>query len=195
MKKLPLFLAHGSGVGHTTEFLHLLTSTLRSSTNFHSVQPVTFFYMRQKEATGKKRPPPRINVLIKEYQDLVGEADCIVAGKSLGGRVATQLSELANVKAVICFGFPFHPPSQNHKDRLSFLQNMEAPCLIIQGTRDRLGNYEWVKQQTIPDNVEIIWVKDADHDFNTPKTGKTTSETVNELTEACQTWLQKINIL
>ncbi|MCV2402795.1 dienelactone hydrolase family protein [Marinomonas sp. C2222] len=188
-----LFVAHGSGAGHSTPFLNsLITALEQSNTSIKQVTPVTFSYMEQQEKEGKKRPPPRIDKLIPEYQNIVGNDTCIVAGKSLGGRVATQLSCLPNVKAIVCFGFPFHPPGKQEKHRLSFIQGLKVPCLIIQGTRDKLGNYEWVNQQAIPNNVDIIWIEGADHDFKTLKSFKKNQmETVFEIAEITKNWLKK----
>lgn len=188
----PIYLAHGAGAGHSNHFLKLLCDAL-SAQNQQPVVPVTFSYMKEQECSGRKKPPPRFTTLIPEYSNYVeNEAVCIVAGKSMGGRVATQLSHLPMVKAVVCFGFPFYPVGKPEKHRLSFLSELKSPCLIIQGTRDQLGSYEWVNQQSLPANVEIIWVEGADHDFKTlKKYNKSLENTVLELTIHTKNWLKK----
>lgn len=191
MHTLPFYLAHGAGAGHSNLFLTKLSAAISTQLN-QPVVPVTFSYMEEKERSGKKRPPPRFHKLIPEYQEkLAQQTHCVVAGKSMGGRVATQLSHLSMVKAVVCFGFPFYPVGKPEKNRLSFLEKLETPCLIIQGTRDKLGSYDWVSQQSLPSNVDILWVEGADHDFKTlKKYNRSIEDTILELATNTHDWLK-----
>jgi len=191
MNTLPFYLAHGAGAGHSNLFLNQLCDAI-SVQRKQSVIPVTFSYMQEQERSGKKRPPPRFKTLVPEYSDYIEQQEaCIVAGKSMGGRAATQLTHLPMVKAVICFGFPFYPAGKPEKNRLSFLADLESPCLIIQGTRDQLGSYEWVNQQALPKNIDIIWVEGANHDFKTlKKQNKSQKDTILELSISTHNWLQ-----
>ncbi|WP_421852062.1 alpha/beta family hydrolase [Marinomonas sp.] len=192
MNPLPFYLAHGAGAGHSSTFLTLLCNAI-SEQRQQVVIPVTFSYMQEQERTGKKRPPPRFTTLVPEYAECIAnEKNCIVAGKSMGGRVATQLSDLPMVKAIVCYGFPFYPAGKPEKHRLAFLDELKSPCLIIQGTRDQLGSYEWVSQQSLPENVDIIWVEGADHDFKALKKYNTSIEdTILEIAAYTKNWLEK----
>jgi hypothetical protein len=192
MSSFPLYLAHGAGVGHTNDFLSQLGAAI-SAQREQLIIPVTFSYMKEQALSMKRRPPPRFSALIPEYANYIEhEEACIVAGKSMGGRVATQLSHLPMVKAIVCFGFPFHPVGKPEKNRLAFLSKIEVPCLIVQGTRDALGRYEWVSQQTLPKNIEIMWIEGADHDFKTLKKYNTTiNDTINHIAAITQDWLMK----
>ncbi|SHF18538.1 hypothetical protein SAMN02745753_01427 [Marinomonas polaris DSM 16579] len=192
MNSLPLYLAHGAGAGHNHTFLKQLCDAI-SEQRQQTAIPVTFSYMQEQERLGKKRPPPRFNTLVPEFAEhIVDENSCIVAGKSMGGRVATQLTHLPMVKAVVCFGFPFYPAGKPEKNRLSFLAELKAPCLIIQGTRDQLGSYDWVGKQILPDNVNILWIEGADHDFKTlKKYNKSIEDTVLEIAIHTKNWLEK----
>ncbi|KZN13201.1 alpha/beta family hydrolase [Marinomonas sp. TW1] len=193
---LPFFLAHGAGAGHQSDFLTQLQQRLQSASSI-LVSPMTFDYMSQQEATRKRRPPPQFKTLVAEYENRISsETACIVSGKSMGGRVATQLSKHEQVKAIVCYGFPFYPPRKPEKHRLLFLEGLEKPCLIIQGTRDPLGNLDWVSQQVLPSNVEIHWVDGADHDFKVlKKYNKTQNEVIEEIAQLTIEWLQNKQIL
>ncbi len=192
MKNAPFYLAHGAGAGHSNAFLSQLCHAI-SEQGKQAVVPVTFSYMKEQELTAKRRPPPRFTTLVPEFAECIENEDaCIVAGKSMGGRVATQLSNLSMVKGIVCFGFPFYPSGKPEKHRLAFLDNLQVPCLIIQGTRDQLGSHEWVNQQTLPANVQVVWVEGADHDFKTLKKQNTNiTETISELASITQNWLDK----
>lgn len=190
MENISFYLAHGAGAGHSNAFLNALGVAITKTMN-QEVIPVTFSYMKEQEKTAKKRPPPPFKNLVPEFADFIAEDEaCIVAGKSMGGRVATQLSSLPMVKAIVCFGFPFYPANKPEKNRLSFLDNLQVPCLIIQGTRDQLGSYDWVSQQSLPENVTVIWVEGADHDFRTlKKQNQSITDTISNLAEITQNWL------
>lgn len=191
MKIPPIYIAHGAGAGHKSDFLARLTDALTKHTK-QVVHPVTFSYMAEQERTGRKRPPPNFKSLIPEFEQLIADEDaCVVAGKSMGGRVATQLTHLSCVKAVVCFGFPFYPSGKPEKNRLSFLEGLKQPCLIIQGTRDQLGSLDWVSRQSLPDNVEVLWIEGADHDFKTlKKLNKSIDDTILEVATYTKKWLE-----
>ncbi len=190
MSTLPFYLAHGAGAGHQNDFLIQLCDAI-STVRKHPVIPVTFDYMQLQEALGKKRPPPRFETLIPEFsRQIEHEKACVVAGKSMGGRVAAQLSHLPMVKAIVCYGFPFYPAGKPEKHRLSFLEDVQVPCLIIQGTRDPLGHFDWVSRQALPDNIDILWIEGADHDFKTlKKYNKTIADNIRQIALETEKWL------
>lgn len=188
---LPLYFAHGAGAGHQSSFLQMLS---QSFGQYRPFCPVTFQYMKEVESTGKKRPPPRLNTLVAEFEaSIKSETSIIVGGKSMGGRVATALTFHDCVRGVVCYGFPFHPPGKPEKHRLSFLENTAKPCLIFQGTHDPFGKFEWVSQQALPNNVEIIWIKGANHDFHCSKKYNTSLEkTAIKMVESQLSWEEKL---
>jgi len=145
---LPIYLAHGAGAGHNNAFLQSLFATL-SEKMVNVVIPVTFSYMAEQEQTGKKRPPPRFNTLVSEYMEVIGaEHDCVVAGKSMGGRVATQLTHNSSVKAVICYGFPFYPSGKPEKHRLSYFKTLKKYNRKIEDTINELADHtkNWLEK-------------------------------------------------
>ncbi|WP_187424866.1 alpha/beta family hydrolase [Marinomonas sp. IMCC 4694] len=191
MRTTPLYLAHGAGSGHQHDFLKLLSQAIEL-TRQQPVHPITFAYMKEQERSGKKRPPPRFDTLISEFTDGIRhEKACFVAGKSMGGRVATQLSSLPMVKGIICIGFPFYPVGKPENHRLAFLNNLTVPCLIVQGTRDRLGSLEWVSQQSLPELVDMIWLDGADHDFKTLKNHKKNQvDIIKDISNKVVAWIE-----
>lgn len=187
-------MAHGSSLGHNSSFLLALSATICRNDLFNYI-PVTFEYMKEIERSGRRRPPSRFAGLVAEYTEKVNlDKPSILCGKSLGARVATQCTHLNNVKAVVCFGFPFYPQGKKEKHRLKFLENLKVPCLIIQGTRDPLGNYDWVSQQQLPDLVTMSWFEGADHDFKVLKSTRLNQEQViDELEKRMSDWLRTID--
>lgn len=193
MSKFSFYMAHGAGLGHSGGFLDKFAVTF-CRTNKMNYFPFTFDYMSQIEATGKRRPPNRFPQLVEEYKMALDvEADnasIIVAGKSMGGRVATQLSNDEKVAAIICLGFPFYQQGKPEKHRLSFLQEINKPCLIIQGTRDAFGKPDWVKKQDLHTNIKVHWFDGADHDFNMLKShNKSQDQVMLDINEIIKSWI------
>jgi predicted alpha/beta-hydrolase family hydrolase len=63
-----------------------------------------------------------------------------VGGKSMGGRIASQVLARAGFepapRGLVCFGYPLHPPGKPDQRRDRHLPSINAPVLFLQGTRD-----------------------------------------------------------
>jgi uncharacterized protein len=63
----------------------------------------------------------------------------ITGGRSAGARVACRTAEATGAIAVLCLAFPVHPPGRPEKSRLSELDGVAVPVLVIQGESDPFG--------------------------------------------------------
>jgi len=66
----------------------------------------------------------------------------IVGGRSAGGRVACRTAADVGAVAVLCLAFPVHPPGKGDdpsKSRISELDAVEVPVLVVQGDSDPFG--------------------------------------------------------
>jgi predicted alpha/beta-hydrolase family hydrolase len=66
----------------------------------------------------------------------------VVGGRSAGARVACRTVEQTGAVAVLCLAFPLHPPGKGDdptKSRLSELEAVRVPVLVVQGDRDPFG--------------------------------------------------------
>lgn len=193
MSNFSFYMAHGAGLGHSGGFLNRFAVTF-CRTQEMNYFPVTFDYMVQMEQSMKRRPPTRFPLLVDEFRDKL-EANAepetiIVAGKSMGGRVASQLSDDDRVAGIVCLGFPFHQQGKPEKHRLAFLEKVNKPCLIIQGTRDAFGKPDWVNAQSLNENITLHWFEGADHDFNMLKSRQKSDEQVLlEINNIISDWL------
>ena len=92
----------------------------------------------------------------------------VIAGKSMGGRVATLLAAShllpAQVKGVIAFGYPFHPPKKDSW-RTEHFVDLKRPVLVLQGDRDPFGSSDELAGKSWP-LVDIKWLQSGDHDFS-----------------------------
>ncbi|GGC74035.1 alpha/beta hydrolase [Marinobacter halophilus] len=137
-----------------------------------------FPYMSRRRQDGKKRPPDRMPALLKSFREEVGRVrqetspDCriIVAGKSMGGRVASMLAseDAEELAAVICFGYPFHPPGKPDRWRIDHLSSVGCPLMIVQGTRDPFGKPDEIQcREDIAGVSRWCWLVGGNHDFQT----------------------------
>lgn len=177
-KPFTLLLAHGAGAPMDSDFMNRIADGLFAE-NFEVVR-FEFPYMQERRDTGKKRPPDRAPKLLACFQDQVeaygGPQQCVVAGKSMGGRMASMLAAELPVKAVMCLGYPFHAPGKPDKVRIDHFADVQAPVLILQGERDPFGKNAEVSGYQLPDNVQVQWLPDGDHDLKPRKASGLTHE-------------------
>lgn len=74
--------------------------------------------------------------------DELAGLELVVGGRSLGARVACRTADTTGAVAVLCLAFPLEPPRRAGKptqSRLSELDSVRVPTLVVQGERDRFG--------------------------------------------------------
>jgi uncharacterized protein len=168
-------LAHGAGAAMTSPFLETMTRLL---TERHlQVSRFEFDYMAARREGGKRRPPPRAELLVPEYKRAVEELRAqgasrqklLIGGKSLGGRVASlaadELFSAGRVAGLVCLGYPFHPPDKPNNLRTAHLEKLACPTLIVQGERDPFGSRAQVEVYRLSPKIRIEWAGDGDHDL------------------------------
>lgn len=169
-----LLMAHGAGAAMDSTFMNMLSGALGEAGL--AVARFEFAYMAGRRTGGPKKPPPRADKLIAEFQTALQElmAECegplLLGGKSMGGRVAAMLggggSLPARVKGICCFGYPFHPTGRPEADwRLPPLEEAKRPVLILQGDRDPFGSKSELDAVPLPGHVRLTYLEDGNHDF------------------------------
>jgi predicted alpha/beta-hydrolase family hydrolase len=140
---------------------------------------VTFDFLY---AHAKKRVPDKNDVLERTWEAAVkavrekGDVDglpLLVGGKSMGGRIATQVAAhggFGKIAGVVLLGYPLHPPGRPAALRAAHLPGVRAPMLFIQGSRDGFGT---------PDELapivgslsgsRVVVVEGGDHSLLPPK--------------------------
>lgn len=190
-----IILAHGAGSGMDTEFM---TAFARGLAAFDlRVVRFEFPYMAESRRTGKKRPPDREPKLREKWLDVIAASPAdtlIIGGKSMGGRIASLIANEANVAALVCLGYPFHPVGKPDKLRVEHLQSLRTPTLIVQGERDPFGNPTEVASYGLPDQIAIHWLPDGDHSFKPRKaSGRTAEENWAEGIQQVREFAESVN--
>lgn len=162
-----VILAHGAGAGMESPFMQQVSQFL--SDNGVQVVRFEFPYMRQRRLDGKKRPPDRVDKLLPAFQEVVdefaGQTPVFLAGKSMGGRIASMLLEEADACAGFVFGYPFHPLGQPQSLRVDHLRGLNKSLYVFQGERDPMGTKEEVLGYGLPSAVRMFWLADGNHDL------------------------------
>lgn len=162
-----LILAHGAGAPMDSEFMERMAVLLAQLGV--GVIRFEFAYMQQRREHGSKRPPDRQPVLLERWRQVIAQfrstEPLFIGGKSMGGRMATLIADEVAVSGCVCLGYPFHPPSKPEQTRTEHLQDLSTPTLIVQGTRDALGNQEEVGSYALSPGIHLHWLEDGDHDL------------------------------
>lgn len=124
-------------------------------------------------------------------------AQLFLAGKSLGGRIASLLAAQGMKCAGLIFlGYPLHPPNKPEQPRIEHWPNIPYPMLFIQGTRDALCDLGLLKAalKSLQVPVSLHEIEGGDHSFKVPKRlQRDEREVWDEILDTLCKWLASIN--
>jgi uncharacterized protein len=187
-----LILAHGAGAPMDTPFME--TVARGAAAAGIRVLRFEFPYMARRREDQKRRPPDRQPVLLECWRSVfssVGPGRVAIGGKSMGGRMASLIADEVSAAALICLGYPFHPPGKPERLRTEHLREMTTPSLILQGERDPFGNRLEVGGYTLADSIRIHWLEDGNHDLAPrKKSGRVPEQNLSEAVEAIVDFLK-----
>ena len=180
-----LVLAHGAGAAMDSPFMAHVAKGLGA--RGLRIARFEFPYMAASRADGRKRPPDRAPALLASWRDVIAELGgaaggpgsnrrLAIGGKSLGGRMASLVAAEDTVGAVVCLGYPFHPPGRPDKLRTAHLEDLATPCLVVQGERDPFGRRGEIEGYPLSPAVRIAWCPDGDHNLSPRKSSGRTAE-------------------
>jgi len=195
-----ILLAHGAGAPMDSASL---TATARAlAAEGLRIARFEFDYMASRRTTAGRKPPPRAETLIPEYQaavdDLAASGPLIIGGKSMGGRVASMAADdlhaAGRIAGLLCLGYPFHPPGRPQRLRTAHLAQLATPTLICQGTRDEFGTREEVSSYPLSSAIELLWLEDGDHDLKPRKSvsGFTAADHLRTMAQTTAAFVDRI---
>jgi uncharacterized protein len=164
---LTLVLAHGAGAPMDSPFMATIAQALAGEDL--RVVRFEFPYMRARRVHRARSTPDREPVLLGVWREVIeslgGGRQLVIGGKSLGGRIASMVADEAQVRGLVCLGYPFHPPGKVPGIRLKHLKSLRTPALVVQGTRDSFGGRGEVEKYGLSQQIRIAWIDDGDHSF------------------------------
>ncbi len=151
----------------------------------------------------RRRVPDRREILEESYRTIFDQARngghnparTFIGGKSMGGRIASQIAANGvEVNGLFFLGYPLHPIGKTDQLRDEHLYKIRKPMLFVSGTRDSFARRDLLEKVVtkIGSNAMIHWIQDGDHSFKTPdaKTGST--DTLQEALASIVDWLRMI---
>jgi uncharacterized protein len=139
-----LVLGHGAGGGVQAKDL------VAAAQVAHAVGMTVVLVEQPYRVAGRRAPAPA-HQLDAAWTAVIGHLRAgelrglplVVGGRSSGARVACRTAEATGALGVLCLAFPLQPsrragvtPAQS---RLSELDAVTVPTLVVQGVRDRFG--------------------------------------------------------
>jgi uncharacterized protein len=177
---LTVVLGHGAGANQTSGFMRMFANGLAA--RGFDVMTFTFVYMEQGRSVPDQKPKLEacFRAVIEtalEHKKLKNNR-LIVGGKSMGGRIASQVIAAekkeafdSEVAGLVFLGYPLHPPGQSTKLRVEHLEHVGKPMLFVQGTRDALGTPDEINPyiKDLRPVAKIHVIEGGDHSFKAPK--------------------------
>jgi predicted alpha/beta-hydrolase family hydrolase len=139
-----LILGHGAGAGQQSGFMVAFARALSAL----GADVVTFNFLYTE--LGRRIPDraPALEACFRAVIDVVrrdvtgAATGLFIGGKSMGGRIATQVAaadrQLA-IDGLVLLGYPLHPPGRPAERRDKHLALIGRPMLFVQGSRDAFG--------------------------------------------------------
>lgn len=196
-----VLLGHGAGAPMDSPAMTALAQALASAGL--EVVRFEFDYMARRRSGGRRSLPPRAEALVPEHlaavEALGPRRRLIVGGKSMGGRVASLSADALHAEGraagLLCFGYPFHPRGRPGRLRTAHLEALKIPTLICQGERDPLGSVEEAAGYALSETIEILWLRDGDHDLKPRRsvTGLTLADHLATAAEAAAAWAARLD--
>jgi predicted alpha/beta-hydrolase family hydrolase len=192
-----LVLFHGAGGNRRTPFLVTVADALAAAG--HRVLLGNFPYTED----GRKAPDKpdvleaAVDAVATHAERELGARRVVLGGKSMGGRMASQLAAKGRRCAGLVFlGYPLHPPGREDTPRDAHLPRIEAPMLFVQGTRDDFARWDLIEAvaRRLGPRATLHRVEGADHSFKVLKReGRTAREVEAEIVSAITRWVAALD--
>ena len=181
-----LVLGHGAGAGQTSPFMVSFAAGLAA----RGLDVITFNFLYTEQ--GRRAPDrgPRLEACYRAVVETaragrleVAARPLLIGGKSMGGRIASQIAAAAqdddddddgatqspglDVAGLVLLGYPLHPPGRPDRMRDAHLPRVGIPMLVVQGSRDSFGTEDELR--VVLDRLpaaRLHVVEGGDHSFN-----------------------------
>jgi predicted alpha/beta-hydrolase family hydrolase len=194
-----LILAHGAGAGQTSRFIVNFAEALGA----RGVDVLTFNFLYIEQ---KRKVPDRPDVLEACYRAVIEAArsypafagnKVFIGGKSMGGRIASQLAAAgdataAAISGLVLLGYPLHPPGKPEQLRVAHLPDIRVPVLVVQGERDPFGSPDELRPHLakVAGPVVVKVIERGDHSLAPPKgAARSVDQVHSEIEDAIAAWI------
>lgn len=165
-----LIIANGSGANMDSVFIKNYSRNIAQQ----GIMTVNFNFHYQE--IGRKFPDKNEKsqetyiAVYKHVANKITEDKIIIGGKSMGGRIATQIAPQLNCEKIIIFGYPLHPPGRPDKLRDEHLYTIKQNVFFIQGENDPFGTKSKLEPVIFKmKNARSYFIPFGNHSLTVPK--------------------------
>ncbi len=194
---LTLILAPGAGAGQKSPFMVRFAAALAA----RGIDTVTFDFPYREE--GRRIPDGNAmleacwRAVIAMVRRNLAPAEAIaIGGKSMGGRIASQVAasgEAGAISGLVLLGYPLHPPGRPRQLRTAHFPRLRVPSLFVQGTRDSFGTPAELGAALDAAGVPatLFPIAEADHSFKVPKRAGGSDAVESAIQDKIAAWLRE----
>ena len=197
--RVTLILGHGAGAGQMSAFMVNFATELAS----RGIDAVTFNFFYAEHARRAPDPNDKLEACYRAVIETVRNQKKLarnrlaIGGKSMGGRIASQVAAagVGDAAGLVFLGYPLHPPGRPDRLRSAHLQDVKAPMLFVQGSRDAFGTPAELRPITtqLEPPADLFVVEGGDHSFKVSKSaGVKQQDVYRAIQDRIETWLRMI---
>jgi predicted alpha/beta-hydrolase family hydrolase len=190
-------LAHGAGAGQRSPFIIDFATTLSAL----EIDVISFNFLYTEQ---KRRVPDRGPILEACYRAVIETVQrelasarraLFIGGKSMGGRIATQVAAAdaaLALRGLVLLGYPLHPPGRPAQRRDAHLPNVRRPMLFVQGSRDAFGTPEELRPllDTLSPSSTLFPVEGGDHSFKVSRNPERQQAVYADVQQTISGWIR-----
>lgn len=189
-----LVLGHGAAAGQKHPWMRRVVDGLGR----RGIQVVTFDFPYM--ATGRKVPdaPAVLEAAFRDaWSQACGNAEgpWFAGGKSMGGRIASQVAAQDGLSpapsGLVYFGYPLHPPGKPAQRRDAHLPQIRVPMLFLHGTRDPFGSPDEMRSlaKSLP-GASLELIDGGDHSLARSKSQDPKGESLEHAMDLAAAWMK-----
>jgi uncharacterized protein len=194
-----LILAHGAGAGQHSPFIVAFARGIAAL----GIDVITFDfpYITQKRRTPDRGPAleARYRVVTETVRRQIESARgfLFIGGKSMGGRIATQVAATDRdlpVAGLVLLGYPLHPPGRPTVLRAAHLPAVGRPMLFVQGSRDNFGEPSELNPilAGLSPPPTLYVVAGGDHSLKVSRRSEVQSAVYDDAQRTVATWITSV---
>lgn len=187
--------AHGAGAGMAHAFMAEVCNGLAQ----RGIATLRYQFPYMERGSKRTDPPAIAHAAVRaaaaHAATLFPSLPLFAGGKSFGGRMTSQaqaLAPLPGVAGLVFVGFPLHPEGAPSIDRARHLFDVRVPMLFVQGTRDKLAEFDRIEKLVadLGPNTTLLRIDEADHSFHVlVRSGRNDAEVMAQVLDGAAAWM------
>ncbi|MDM0025363.1 alpha/beta hydrolase family protein [Variovorax saccharolyticus] len=188
-------LAHGAGAGMSHAFMAAVADGLAE----RGIATLRYQFPYMERGSKRTDSPAvahaAVRAAVAHAADLFPALPLFAGGKSFGARMSSQaqaLVPLPRVEGLVFLGFPLHPAGAPSSDRARHLFEVRTPMLFVQGTRDKLAEFDRIEKLAaeLGPLATLLRIDEADHSFHVlVRSGRNDAEVMQQMLDGAAAWM------